>query len=104
MVDFIYQVFRGKGLDMRAIKAIGSIDIKKDERAIVELSNSLSVPFYTFTKDELKKVEGEFNESDFVKETVGVGNVCERAVLIQCDKLILKKTAKDGMTVAIGRS
>ena len=79
-------------------------DIKKDERAIVELSNSLSVPFYTFTKDELKKVEGEFNESDFVKETVGVGNVCERAVLIQCDKLILKKTAKDEMTVAIGRS
>ena len=104
MLDFIYQVFRGKGLDIRAIKAIGSIDIKKDERAIVELSNSLSVPFYTFTKDELKKVEGEFNESDFVKETVGVGNVCERAVLIQCDKLILKKTAKDGMTVAIGRS
>ena len=49
-------------------------------------------------------MEGEFNESDFVKETVGVGNVCERAVLIQCDKLILKKTAKDGMTVAIGRS
>ena len=104
MLDFIYQVFRGKGLDIRAIKAIGSIDIKKDERAIVELSNSLSVPFYTFTKNELKKVEGEFNESDFVKETVGVGNVCERAVLIQCDKLILKKTAKDGMTVAIGRS
>lgn len=104
MQDFIYQVFRDEGLDIRAIKAIGSIDIKKDERAIVELSNSLSVPFYTFTKDELQRVEGEFNESDFVKETVGVGNVCERAVLIQCDNLVLKKTAKDGMTLAIGRS
>ncbi|WP_448947704.1 cobalamin biosynthesis protein [Lachnoanaerobaculum sp.] len=48
-------------------------------------------------------VKGDFCESEFVKKVVGVGNVCERSVCIQCKNLIVKKTAKDGMTVAIGR-
>ena len=103
MWDFVNEVMKEEGIDIRAVKAVGSIDIKKDENAIKELSKRLSVPFNTFSKDELNKVEGEFNESDFVKQTVGVGNVCERSVLIQCNNLILGKTAKDGMTLAIGR-
>ena len=101
--EFFNQVFAETGFDIRAVKSIGSIDIKKEEKAIVELAKKLSVPFLTFNKDELNVVEGEFNESEFVKNTVGVGNVCERAVLIQCSKLILGKTARDGMTIAIGR-
>ena len=103
MWDFVNEVLKEEGIDIRAVKAVGSIDIKKDENAIKELADRLSVPFNTFSKDELNGVEGEFNESEFVKQTVGVGNVCERSVLIQCNNLILKKTAKDGMTLAIGR-
>ena len=103
MWDFVNEVMKEEGIDIRAVKAVGSIDIKKDENAIKELSKILSVPFNTFSKDELNEVEGEFNESDFVKQTVGVGNVCERSVLIQCNNLILGKTAKGGMTLAIGR-
>ena len=92
-----------KDTDAKEIKSIGSIDIKKNEKAINELAKSLSVPFLTFSKEELNAVEGEFNESEFVRNTVGVGNVCERAVLIQCKKLILGKIARGGMTIAIGR-
>ena len=103
MWRFVNDVLKEEGIDIRAVKAVGSIDIKKDENAIKELADRLLVPFNTFSKDELNEVEGEFNESDFVKQTVGVGNVCERSVLIQCNDLILKKTAKDGMTLAIGR-
>jgi cobalamin (vitamin B12) biosynthesis cbiG protein len=103
MFDFVNEVFISSGIDIRAIKSIGSIDIKKNEKAINELAKSLSVPFLTFSKEELNAVEGEFNESEFVRNTVGVGNVCERAVLIQCKKLILGKIARGGMTIAIGR-
>ena len=82
----------------------GAFDaLKKDEEAIKSLANKLDVPFVTFTKDELNLVKGDFCESEFVKKVVGVGNVCERSVCIQCKNLIVKKTAKDGMTVAIGR-
>ena len=103
MWDFVNKTLKEAGVDIRAVKAVGSIDIKKDENAIKELAGRLSVPFNTFSKDELKEVKGEFNESEFVKQTVGVGNVCERSVLIQCNNLIMGKTARDGMTLAIGR-
>ena len=103
MLDFVKEVFISFGIDIRAIKSIGSIDIKKNEKAINELAKSLSVPFLTFSKEELNAVEGEFNESEFVRNTVGVGNVCERAVMIQCKKLISGKIARGGMTIAIGR-
>ena len=103
MWDFVNDIFRLEGLDIRAVKSIGSIDIKRDEYAIKNLANRLNVPFLTFTKDELNSVSGDFFESEFVRKTVGVGNVCERAVCIQCNNLIVKKTAREGMTVAIGR-
>ena len=103
LTDFVNEVFIKEGLDIRAVKSIGSIDIKKNEEAIKSLANKLNVPFVTFTKDELNLVEGNFCESEFVKKVVGVGNVCERSVCIQCKNLIVKKTAKDRMTVAIGR-
>lgn len=103
MWDFVNDIFRLEGLDIRAVKSIGSIDIKRDEYAIKNLANRLNVPFLTFTKDELNSVSGDFFESEFVRKTVGIGNVCERAVCIQCNNLIVKKTAREGMTVAIGR-
>lgn len=94
MWDFVNDIFRLEGLDIRAVKSIGSIDIKRDEYAIKNLANRLNVPFLTFTKDELNSVSGDFFESEFVRKTVGVGNVCERAVCIQCNNLIVKKNGK----------
>ncbi len=48
-------------------------------------------------------MNGEFEESDFVKEQVGVGNVCERSALLLAGEggvLVKKKVAQDGMTLA----
>ena len=43
---------------------------------------------------------GDFEESAFVKQTVGVGNVCERAAVCAGGRLIVPKTALNGVTVA----
>ena len=94
MWDFVNDIFRLEGLDIRAVKSIGSIDIKRDEYAVKNLANRLNVPFLTFTKNELNSVSGDFFESEFVRKTVGVGNVCERAVCLQCNNLIVKKNGK----------
>ena len=48
----------------------------------------------------MSAVPGEFAESEFVRKTVGVGNVCERAAVCDGGTLIIPKTAKDGVTVA----
>ena len=60
----------------------------------------------TFDKDLLLKAKGDFTGSEFVKETVGVDNVCERAAILATGnrgELILKKTVGEGMTIAIAR-
>ena len=51
-------------------------------------------------------MDGSFTESEFVKKTTGVGNVCERAAMAACletsktARLLVKKHACDGVTVA----
>ena len=65
-----------------------------------------------FTPEHLKAVQGEFTESEFVKETVGVGNVCERSAMALAMEntsggdglqpyFKLRKFAEDGVTIAI---
>ena len=50
---------------------------------------------------ELERAEGDFTPSEFVREVTGVDNVCERAALAGGgETLIIKKTARDGVTVA----
>ena len=47
--------------------------------------------------------EGEFERSDMVLEKTGADNVCERAVAaFGAEKILVHKTARDGMTLAIG--
>ena len=58
----------------------------------------------TFTKEELENVNGNFSASEFVKDTVGVDNVCERAAVKASEEmgeLTVKKIAKDGITLAV---
>ena len=87
-------------VDIRAVKGIATIDVKKDERAIAALAERLKVPVSFYTAEELNAVPGDFSESEFVRKTVGTGNVCERAAVLGGGKLIIKKTAENGVTVA----
>ena len=44
---------------------------------------------------------GDFTKSEFVRSVTGVDNVCERsAVLGSGGKLVIRKTALNGVTVA----
>ncbi|SHI59574.1 cobalt-precorrin 5A hydrolase [Pseudobutyrivibrio xylanivorans] len=83
--------------------AIASIDVKSEEIGLIKLAEYYGVFFVTYSSEELDKVNGEFEESDFVKEQVGVGNVCERSALLLAGEggvLVKKKVAQDGMTLA----
>ncbi len=96
-------VLKENNIDKRKIKAIASIDIKKDEKAILKLSKELNVPFITYSKDELANVQGDFISSNFVKSITGVDNVCERAV--KCfygSEIVVKKLCENGFTLSIG--
>jgi cobalamin biosynthesis protein CbiG len=40
-------------LAIQSVKALGSIDVKHDEAAFIDLSSQLNIPFITYTADEL---------------------------------------------------
>ena len=50
---------------------------------------------------ELNAVPGVFAHSDFVMKTVGCGCVCERAAVMTGGRLLVGKTAMQGVTLAL---
>lgn len=101
--DFVQETLKTHSIFPNAVAAIASIDLKKEEPALLELAKSFCVPFVTYDADTLLAVEGEFTSSEFVRNITGVDNVCERAALAysKTDELYLRKTPKNGMTIAI---
>lgn len=103
LLSFIADTLEEQKILQEAICCIASIDKKKEEPGLVRAAERLGVSFETFSPQELSAQEGIFSASDFVEETVGVDNVCERAVFAAgAKKLLLKKQSKNGMTLAIG--
>ena len=89
-----------------AMEQVASIDLKKEEAGILEYCKERKIPFITYTAEELQEVEGTYASSQFVENVTGVDNVCERAALLGSSKdgkgrLIQRKYAKDGVTVAL---
>lgn len=91
------------GVSLHALECVASIDRKAQEPGILEFAKSLGLPFVTFSSGELRCVPGDFEASAFVESVAGVDNVCGRSAVLasQNGRLILKKTAGDGVTVAL---
>lgn len=107
-------------ISIKSVGVLATIDCKKEEQGFLDFAEKYGLCFLTFGKEELEAVEGDFASSSFVKQQVGIDNVCERAAVAAaseyrhnerqnpcCDtkekgyRLLLKKTAKNGMTLAV---
>lgn len=75
------ELLRTCGIDRRALGMLASIDLKRDEKALIALAADWGLAWKVFTSEELGAVEGSSSESEFVKSVTGVGNVCERSAL-----------------------
>ena len=76
---FLQEICKTQQINIHEIGAIASIDVKREEKGIWELSRRIGADFEVFTQQELEQIEETVTPSDFVKETVGVDNVCERS-------------------------
>ena len=84
-----------------AVGTVATIDLKKDETGLLDFCRDLGWPLSCYSAEELAAVEGDFTPSDFVRSVTGVDNVCERAALLGAERLLVKKTARDGVTAAL---
>ncbi|MCT4617788.1 MAG: cobalt-precorrin 5A hydrolase [Marinisporobacter sp.] len=89
----------------KSIKHIATVDIKKDEEGLIRATKSLKVPLMIVEREDIKKVENQFNQSQFVKKQIGVGAVCEPVAFLTSKngKMIQKKKGYNGITIAVFR-
>ena len=90
-------------ISFKQICAIATINIKKEEKALLDFSRAYKIPVFFYSSEELNSVNGNFVVSERVKRVTGVDNVCERAATI-CGgkgKLLIPKTCKEGITIAV---
>lgn len=103
IMNAIKEVLTENNISHYAIKSLNSIDLKKYEEGLIKTAEVFNVPFNTYSSDELKKIDGSFTNSNFVKSIAGVDTVCERAAVMGSvsKKIFLKKTIKNSVTVAL---
>lgn len=97
----------GAGVSVLSLKALATIDIKKDESAMKIFADTHNIPLVTFTADELQAVDGNFTASETVMRFTGTDNVCERACVLAAGEggvLLRNKCVYNGMTFALARS
>ena len=101
--DYVKETLEKEGIYKLRVGSISSIDIKAGEKAILDLEEEYGVRPSFYTADELMSLKGEFSKSEFVKSVTSVDCVCERSAAYSGGEIILKKTAKDGMTIALAK-
>lgn len=89
------------GYDIRAVRRVASIDIKAAEPGLIAFCESYGLDYITYPAADLAVVPGNFSPSDFVKGVTGVDNVCERSAAAGGGALLIKKTAREGVALAL---
>lgn len=99
VLDYLVQ----QGFSVKRLRCICSIDLKREEQAILDFSRKYRVPFYTFPAKRLREAEGVFASSDFVREVTGVDNICERSAVMYGGTLVAGRQAGQGITLALAK-
>lgn len=95
------------GRDRSFLAALSSTTVKRHEAGILYAADSLGCPVYFYENDQMSKVirNLQLEESPFVRETIGIGNVCEAAAYCctgeNGGRLALQKTKFEKVTVAL---
>ena len=89
--------------ELKEVRLIASIEDKRDEKGLLQLSERLNIPLKFIHKVLIKTVEEGFSKSELVKNTLGVYSVAEPCAILggfRC-QLLLPKTKMKGTTIAI---
>lgn len=107
IMEAIQNSLKNIGRSYKSVMSAASVIVKADEEGLLEAVNELHWPITFFTQEEIASIveNSNISTSDFVKKTIGVGNVCETTALLmaQSQTLIQKKTIYPKTTVAIAQ-
>jgi len=100
--EFIEKIFKENGIHIEAISHIATIDKRKEEKCLKELSKKLSAKLLLYSTDKLKKVSG-IKTNEVVAKYHGTGSVCEASAILGSNygKIILPKIKGEKITLCI---
>ncbi len=94
-------VLKEHGFHPKAVKLAASIDRKADEAGLLSFCQKRGLPLSFYTADALRALPGDYTASQRVLQVTGVDNVCERAAMVGAERLLVRKTIQNGVTVAV---
>ena len=102
LLDAVEAALGRYGIDAAGIAAVGTVDLKGEEPALVRLCENRGWELQTFSPARLMEAPGAFASSEFVRTVTGTDNVCERAAVLASGggRLLVGKFARSGVTVA----
>ncbi|GAB6158360.1 cobalamin biosynthesis protein [Desulfotomaculum varum] len=94
------------GFSILSLQGLATVDLKMQEPGLREAAQYLRVPLLEVTRQQIEALQGQYTPSEFVKERIGVGGVCEPAALIAggTGRLQLAKQKLGPVTVAIAEA
>jgi cobalt-precorrin 5A hydrolase len=100
---FVEETFKEKGLAIDSIVALATVDLKKEEPAILALTKELGLSLAIFSNQQIKEVEHLFEGSDFVEKSIGIRAVSEPAGYLASNKgeCVVSIIKRDGMTLSV---
>lgn len=108
ILDAVKQSLFKQKRSLKSVIGAASVIVKVDEVGLLEAMSELGLGISFFTQEQIAPTieEQALNESNFVKETIGVGNVCETTALLlaKSNKLLQHKTVYPKTTVAIAKA
>ncbi|WP_346354299.1 cobalt-precorrin 5A hydrolase [Azotosporobacter soli] len=105
IIAAIEDACRSVGRSPACIAIMASVDVKSTEKGLLEAAATLAAKTVFFSADELAQTVAKYNlkESDFVRKQIGVGNICEAAVMkvSQEETLLVPRTRYPQITIAL---
>lgn len=99
--EAVDQVLAEHRIHPKAIQCAASIDLKQDEPGLLDCCAGQGWPVTFYSAEQLAALGGGFTPSERVLRVTGVDNVCERAARMGARRLVVRKTAHHGVTVAL---
>lgn len=103
----------GRGLTMDSLWAAATIDLKQEEKGLLEFCSDYNLPLTCYTAQKLMEAPGSYESSSFVNSVTGADNICERAAVCKIREeapekrkeecLVVPKIKKNGITIALAQ-
>ena len=103
--DLAFQTLTDRGLSLKCLKAVSTVDLKAEEPGLVEFARKHGLPIHSFTRDEINQVKDVPNPSSMAMKYIGAIGVAEPSVLLcsGAETLLVPKVKAPRVTLAVAR-